>query len=240
MDAYRSAWLDDEQAAGRVVVRTVDSVIGGAVRPGVAGPAAPPPVRQANGLANPSLEADVDAFAVLSGDDNPIHVDPVFAARTRFGRTVSHGMLLYGLLCAALSEVVPGATHSAQELVFPAPTFADEPIRIVLRADAVDEARGQAVIAALLLLAVALPYLSFMDRSRTSLAVYAGIYVMLGLSLNIVVGYAGLFQLGHAAFFGLGAYTAAILSIEHNITILATIPIAALVAGGYRRILFKP
>ena len=95
-------------------------------------------------------QTQFDRFAALSGDDNPIHVDPAFAARTRFGRTVSHGMLLYGLLCAALSEVVPGATHSAQELVFPAPTFADEPIRIVLRADAVDEARGQAVIAALL------------------------------------------------------------------------------------------
>src|SRR5690606_27892401 len=73
-----------------------------------------------------------------------------------------------------------------------------------------------------------------------SLAVYAGIYVMLGLSLNIVVGYAGLFQLGHAAFFGLGAYTAAILSIEHNITILATIPIAALVAGGAAILVSKP
>lgn len=93
---------------------------------------------------------------------------------------------------------------------------------------------------ALLLFAIALPYMGFMDRSRTSLAVFAGIYVMLGLSLNIVVGYAGLFQLGHAAFFGLGAYTAAILSIEHNITILATIPIAALVAGGAAMLVSKP
>jgi len=93
---------------------------------------------------------------------------------------------------------------------------------------------------ALLLLAIALPYMSFMDRSRTSVAVFAGIYVMLGLSLNIVVGYAGQFQLGHAAFFGLGAYTAAILSIDHNITILATIPIAALVAGVAAILVTKP
>ena len=71
----------------------------------------------------------------------------------------------------------------------------------------------------LLIAAVVLPYMSFMDRSRTSLAVFAGIYVMLGLSLNVIVGYAGLFQLGHAAFFGLGAYTGAILSIDHGITI---------------------
>lgn len=94
--------------------------------------------------------------------------------------------------------------------------------------------------ALVLALALALPYLPFMDRSRTSLAVLAGIYVMLGLSLNLIVGYAGLFQLGHAAFFGLGAYTAAILSIEHNITILATIPIAALVAGGAAILISKP
>ncbi len=92
----------------------------------------------------------------------------------------------------------------------------------------------------LLLAALALPYMSFMDRSRMSVAVLAGIYVMLGLSLNIIVGYAGLFQLGHAAFFGLGAYTAAILSIERNITILATIPIAALVAGLAAVVITKP
>lgn len=93
---------------------------------------------------------------------------------------------------------------------------------------------------AILALAIALPYMSFMDRSRTSVAVLAGIYVMLGLSLNIIVGYAGLFQLGHAAFFGLGAYTAAILSIDYNISILATIPIAALVAGGAAILITKP
>lgn len=55
-----AAWLADEQAAGRVVVRTVDAVIGGPVRPAVAGPAPPAPVRQANGLVNPSLEDDAN------------------------------------------------------------------------------------------------------------------------------------------------------------------------------------
>jgi branched-subunit amino acid ABC-type transport system permease component len=40
-----------------------------------------------------------------------------------------------------------------------------------------------------------------------------GIYMLLGLRLNIIVGYAGLFQLGHAAFYALGAYTAAMLNL---------------------------
>ena len=40
-------------------------------------------------------QQDFDLFAKLSGDSNPIHVDPEFSARTRFGKTVSHGMLLF-------------------------------------------------------------------------------------------------------------------------------------------------
>ena len=39
-------------------------------------------------------QEEFDLFARISGDDNPIHVDPEFSARTRFGRTVSHGMLI--------------------------------------------------------------------------------------------------------------------------------------------------
>ena len=54
-------------------------------------------------------QRDFDRFAALSGDDNPIHVDPAFAARTRFGRTVCHGMLLYSTICRALTdELGPG------------------------------------------------------------------------------------------------------------------------------------
>jgi acyl dehydratase len=72
---------------------------------------------------------DFDAFARLSGDDNPIHVDPVFSARTRFGRTVSHGMLLSTVLRGLLDELVPGARQVAQKLMFPAATFAGEAMR---------------------------------------------------------------------------------------------------------------
>ena len=74
-------------------------------------------------------QADFDAFASLSGDDNPIHVDPVFSAKTRFGRTVSHGMLLSTILRGLLDELVPGSTQVSQTLMFPAPTFTDEPMR---------------------------------------------------------------------------------------------------------------
>ncbi len=79
-----------------------------------------------------------------------------------------------------------------------------------------------------------------LDDYQTSVAVLAGIYVMLGLSLNIIVGYAGLFQLGHAAFYGIGAYTAAILNLRFGIPILALMPVAAVVAGLFAFLISRP
>ncbi|MGX1308713.1 acyl dehydratase [Amorphus suaedae] len=78
-----------------------------------------------------------DRFASLSGDDNPIHVDPAFSARTRFGRTVSHGMLIYSRVWALIRGRWPDARHAGQTLMFPNPAFAGEPltIRIVPEAD---------------------------------------------------------------------------------------------------------
>lgn len=83
------------------------------------------------------VQGDFDRFAALSGDDNPIHVDPEFAARTRFGRTVSHGMLLYGSLCAALNaEFGPGVAQAEQDLMFVSPTYVGEEVRIRLEVQA--------------------------------------------------------------------------------------------------------
>lgn len=73
-------------------------------------------------------QADFDAFAALSGDNNPIHVDAEFSARTRFGRTVAHGMLLDSVLRGLLDKLLPGARLQARQLKFTAPTFADEAI----------------------------------------------------------------------------------------------------------------
>lgn len=73
-------------------------------------------------------QTDFDLFARISGDDNPIHVDPAFSARTRFGRTVSHGMLLYTVLWGLIRRHVPDARQTSQTLMFPAPAFADDPL----------------------------------------------------------------------------------------------------------------
>jgi branched-chain amino acid transport system permease protein len=91
---------------------------------------------------------------------------------------------------------------------------------------------------AALALAVLLP-LPLGDYLRSVLWLI-GIYVLLGLGLNIIVGYAGLFQLGHAAFYAVGAYTAALLNLKFGIPLLWTMPIAIIVAGLFGLIVSRP
>ncbi len=73
-----------------------------------------------------------------------------------------------------------------------------------------------------------------------SALVLFGIWAILGLSLNIIVGYAGLFQLGHAAFWAVGAYTTAILNIYLKVPILVCMPISALVAAFFAILISRP
>ena len=57
------------------------------------------------------------------------------------------------------------------------------------------------------------------------------LYVMLSQSLSLTAGYSGLISLAHAGFYGIGAYTSAILSVNYSFPFLATLPIAMLLSG---------
>ena len=61
------------------------------------------------------------------------------------------------------------------------------------------------------------------------------IWAVMGLSWNLLSGYTGLISFGHAAFFGLGAYTVTIALVYFDITPWLGIPLAAMVVGGARR-----
>ncbi|WP_297735288.1 MaoC/PaaZ C-terminal domain-containing protein [uncultured Maricaulis sp.] len=74
-------------------------------------------------------QADFDAFARLSGDNNPIHVDPEFSARTRFGSTVAHGALLCSVLRGLVEMIMPGGRQLSQKTQYPAPSPAGELLR---------------------------------------------------------------------------------------------------------------
>lgn len=78
-------------------------------------------------------QEDFNRFAALSGDDNPIHVDPEFSARTTFGKTVAHGMFLYSLIHAAMGQYLTGAVPVSQDLMFPCPSFVGEEITVSVK-----------------------------------------------------------------------------------------------------------
>lgn len=65
---------------------------------------------------------DVDRFAQISGDLNPIHLDAGFAATTPFGRRVAHGLLTGAIVSATHTNLTgPGFVYLGQELNFRAP-----------------------------------------------------------------------------------------------------------------------
>ena len=94
-------------------------------------------------------QRDFDDFAQLSGDDNPIHVDPEFAKTTRFGRTLAHGMMLFSTLSAVISTRLPGpgALILDQQLMFPGPTYTDERLSVSVEVLEVHEDRATLKVA---------------------------------------------------------------------------------------------
>lgn len=75
-------------------------------------------------------EADVQAFADVTGDHNPIHLDHEFAKSTRFGRRIAHGMLTASLISSVLANKLPGdgSVYLGQSLQFVAPVFPDDEV----------------------------------------------------------------------------------------------------------------
>ncbi|HYA61769.1 MAG TPA: MaoC family dehydratase [Candidatus Sulfotelmatobacter sp.] len=70
-------------------------------------------------------EQVIRQFADLVGDHNPMHLDEAFAARTRFGTRIAHGMIAAGLISAVVGNQLPGpgTIYLSQSLQFTAPVF---------------------------------------------------------------------------------------------------------------------
>jgi 3-hydroxybutyryl-CoA dehydratase len=69
-------------------------------------------------------------FADLTGDTNPVHLDDAYAAGTRFGRRIAHGMIAAGLISATLADDLPGpgTIYLSQSLQFKAPVYPGDTI----------------------------------------------------------------------------------------------------------------
>lgn len=93
---------------------------------------------------------------------------------------------------------------------------------------------------ALLLFLVALPLPFLLGNYWLNVAILALIYVLLGMGLNIVVGLAGLLDLGYVAFYAVGAYTCALGSHYFGLSFWETLPLGALLAACFGAVLGFP
>jgi branched-chain amino acid transport system permease protein len=79
--------------------------------------------------------------------------------------------------------------------------------------------------------AVALPFMPFADRQVVDIATLVVTYIMLGWGLNIVVGLAGLLDLGYVAFYAVGVYACALLATHFDVSFWICLPFAGLMAA---------
>ena len=79
-------------------------------------------------------ERDVQLFAAVSGDVNPLHLDAAYAATTPFGQRIAHGMLSGAVVSGALGMVLPGpgSIYLSQSLQFKAPVALGDVVTVRL------------------------------------------------------------------------------------------------------------
>ena len=109
------------------------------------------------------------------------------------------------------------------------PSWWDNPVSTALRQPERQHRLQKAAWIVLLLAAVIWPFTA--SRGAVDIMTLALIYVMLGLGLNIVVGFAGLLVLGYAAFYAVGAYTYALLAQQFSLSFWLCLPIAGALAA---------
>ena len=93
------------------------------------------------------------------------------------------------------------------------------------------EPHGRWIFAVFFVVILILPLMPFADRRVVDLATLVMIYVMLGWGLNIVVGLAGLLDLGYVAFYAVGAYSYTLLVIHFDLSFWTGLPLAGLFAA---------
>lgn len=81
-------------------------------------------------LSKTITDHDIQMFADVTGDHNPVHLDEDFARHSRFGRRIAHGMLSASLISSAIANKLPGegSIYLGQSLRFVSPVFPGDEI----------------------------------------------------------------------------------------------------------------
>ena len=100
------------------------------------------------GLSKQVTSRDIDLFAEVSTDRNPVHLDDSYAQDTRFGGRIAHGMLTAGLISAVIGEQLPGhgTVYLGQSLRFLAPVRPGDRVDAVVTVTAIDHAKRRVTL----------------------------------------------------------------------------------------------
>ncbi len=93
-------------------------------------------------------DGDIVAFAEVSGDNNPLHLDDAYAKETMFGGRIAQGMLSASLLSAVLGTQLPGpgSIYLSQTLKFRAPVKVGDHVSAVATITALESDRGRVTL----------------------------------------------------------------------------------------------
>ena len=93
-------------------------------------------------------EKDINEFAKLSGDDNPVHTNSDFAKKTIFKQKVAHGFLSASLISMLIATKLPGpgSIYLSQNLKFLAPVFIDDLVRVKVTVEEIDQEKKKSKI----------------------------------------------------------------------------------------------
>ena len=106
-------------------------------------------VGQSAELTRTVQDGDLTAFAAITGDDNPLHLDAAYAAATPFKGRIAHGMLSAGYISAVLGTKLPGpgAIYVSQTLSFRRPVRIGDAVTASAAVTAIDAAKGRVTFA---------------------------------------------------------------------------------------------
>lgn len=92
-------------------------------------------------------ETDIFAFAGITGDFNPLHINAEFAKGSRFKQRVAHGMLTAGIINNTLTHIGGvGTIHLSQTVRFLAPVFIGDTVTVTSEVVSKDEAKGRITV----------------------------------------------------------------------------------------------
>ncbi len=88
-------------------------------------------------------DEDVKLFATLSGDVNPVHLDPIYAEQSRYKRRIAHGLLSASFFSAIFGTKLPGkgCIYVSQNLNFKRPVYIDDTVVAIVTVSAIDKQR---------------------------------------------------------------------------------------------------